>query len=64
MDLTATGILAGIALALAVMCGWVGARPAQAFGKPRLVPWRLLMLIAFALAVTALGHIVALLRGH
>jgi hypothetical protein len=64
VDLTTTAILAGVALALAVACGWIGAKPARPFGPPRLVPWRLLMLIAFAVAVAALGHIVALVRGR
>ena len=62
MNLTATAILAGVAIAVAVACGWVGARPAKPFGAPRLIPWRLLMLVAFALTVAALVHAVALLK--
>jgi hypothetical protein len=63
MNLTATAILGGAALAIAVLCGWLGARPAKALSAPRLVPWRLAMLLAFAVGVIALGHAVALLKG-
>jgi hypothetical protein len=62
MNLIATASVAGVALALALACGWMGARPAKALTAPRLTPWRLLMLVAFAVAVAALGHIVSLLR--
>ncbi|HEY1449022.1 MAG TPA: hypothetical protein VGF33_10840 [Caulobacteraceae bacterium] len=62
MNLTATLILVGAALASGVACGWLGARPAKPFGAPRLIPWRLLMLVAFALALAALVHAVALLK--
>ena len=60
MSLIASAILAGAAIAVTVLCGWMGARPAQPLGPPRLVPWRLLMLVFFAIGVAALGHIVAL----
>lgn len=63
MSLVAAGILAGVALVLAIGCGWMGARPAKALGAPRLVPWRMLMLIAFAVMVAALGHVVAVVKG-
>jgi hypothetical protein len=62
VNLIATAILAAAALAMAAACGWIGARPARPFGAPRLIPWRLLMLVAFALAVAALVHAVALLK--
>lgn len=62
MNLTATAILAAAALALAVACGWMGARPAKALQPPRLTPWRLLMMVAFAVMVAALGHAVTLLK--
>jgi hypothetical protein len=54
--------VAGVALALALACGWMGARPAKALTAPRLTPWRLLMLVSFAVAVAAIGHIVALIK--
>jgi hypothetical protein len=62
MNLFATALVAGVALAVALACGWMGARPAKALAAPRLTPWRLLMLLAFAVAVAALGHIVALMK--
>jgi hypothetical protein len=40
----------------------MGARPAKALQPPRLTPWRLLMMVAFAVMVAALGHAVTLLR--
>jgi len=63
VSLWVTAILAGVAVLACVVCGWLGARPAQPLGPPRLVPWRLMMLIFFALAVAAIGHIVALVKG-
>jgi hypothetical protein len=62
MNLTATAMVAGVALAVALACGWMGARPAKALTAPRLTPWRLLMLVAFAVGVAALGHIVTLIK--
>jgi hypothetical protein len=62
MNLIATAIVAGAALTLALACGWMGARPSKALAAPRLTPWRLLMLVSFAVAVAALGHIVALIK--
>jgi hypothetical protein len=62
MNLAASAIVAGVALALALACGWMGARPAKALTAPRLTPWRLLMLVSFAVAVAAIGHIVALIK--
>jgi hypothetical protein len=63
MSVGATIFVAGLAILAAVACGWLGARPAKALGPPRLVPWRLLMLIFFALSVAAIGHLVAVWRG-
>ena len=62
MNLIATAIVAGVALAVALACGWMGARPAKPLTTPRLTPWRLLMLVSFAVAVAAIGHGVALVR--
>ncbi|HEY1414404.1 MAG TPA: hypothetical protein VGF42_00800 [Caulobacteraceae bacterium] len=60
MSLTVTLILAAVSLAAAGLCGWLGARPAKPLSPPRLAPWRLLMLVFFAVGVTALGHLVAI----
>lgn len=64
MNLAWTIVLASVAAGLAILCGWLGARPARALSAPRLIPWRLLMLLAFTVAVIALGHGVALLKGR
>jgi hypothetical protein len=62
MALVPTVILAACALALTVLFGWLGARPANPLRGPRLVPWRFLMLLAFLAMVLAVVHVVALLR--
>jgi hypothetical protein len=63
MGLIPTAALAGLALALTILFGWLGARPARPHAEPRLVPWRFLMLLAFMGMVLTLVHLVALLRG-
>lgn len=62
MNLPVTLGLAGAALALTVLFGALGARPARPLAAPRLVPWRFLMLLAFLGVVAMLVHAVALLR--
>lgn len=62
MALVPTVILAACALALTVLFGWLGARPANPLRGPRLVPWRFLMLLAFLGLVLTLVHLAALLR--
>ena len=62
MPLVPTVVLAVCALALTVLFGWLGARPANPRRGPRLVPWRFLMLLAFLGMVLALVHLAALLR--
>jgi hypothetical protein len=55
--------LAAVALGLAVLFGWLGARPAKPLAAPRLTPWRLLMMLSFAVMVAALVHVIGLVRG-
>jgi hypothetical protein len=43
--------------------GWRGARPWDPRKGPRMIPWRLLMLLCAALELTLLIHLVALFRG-
>ena len=63
MELLPTLILAACALALTILFGWLGARPSRIFGRPRLAPWRFLMLLAFVAMIATLVHAVALVRG-
>ena len=46
MDMTTTLALIGAALALAVFAGWRGARPWDPRRGVRMMPWRLIMLLA------------------
>jgi hypothetical protein len=62
MTLTITLAAACVALALAVLCGWLGARPPDPTRGPRLVPWRMLMLISAAGVLALLVHAANLLR--
>ncbi|WP_366941095.1 hypothetical protein [Brevundimonas sp.] len=52
-------LLAG-ALIVGVFAGWRGAQPSD-FLKPRMVPWRFVMLLAGALAFLLLIHLGTLL---
>ena len=63
MDLTTTFLLAAGLAALAAFAAWRGARRPDPRRGPRLMPWRLLMMLAAAGFVYAAGHVVALLKG-
>jgi uncharacterized membrane protein YsdA (DUF1294 family) len=56
--------LAAVALVMTILFGWLGARPAQPLGPPRLIPWRFMMMLSFALVVAALVHAMSLVRGQ
>ena len=62
MDMSFTLFLAAGFLVLTVLFGWMGARPAKPLARPRLVPWRFLMLLTFVAMIATLVHAVALLR--
>jgi uncharacterized membrane protein YsdA (DUF1294 family) len=62
MDLTVTLVLAVGFLTLTILFGWIGARPARPLARPRLIPWRFFMLLAFVAMIAVLVHAVALLR--
>ncbi|MGH7018125.1 MAG: hypothetical protein ACRED8_13720 [Caulobacteraceae bacterium] len=64
MDLELTAALAAVFLALAVIFAIVGARPSLPMSPPRLAPWRLMMVFAFAATVVLLVHLVGLLRSR
>ena len=59
LDLTLGSMLA--AIALAALFGWLGARRPDPRKGPRLVPWRMLMVLAAAAALLLLVHAVNLL---
>jgi len=63
MDLTATLLMAAGLAALAGFAAWRGARGPDPKRGPRLMPWRLVMMLAAAGFVYAAGHAVALLKG-
>ena len=60
MSMTLTLSLLAGALTVAVFAGWRGARPSN-FLKPRMVPWRFIMLLAGALAFLLVVHVGTLL---
>lgn len=60
MSMTLTLSLLAGALIVAVFAGWRGGRPSD-FLKPRMVPWRFIMLLAGALAFLLIIHVGTLL---
>jgi len=46
MDMSLTLALTGAAVALAIFAGWRGARPWDPSRGVRMIPWRLVMLLA------------------
>ncbi|MEO8927228.1 MAG: hypothetical protein ABI306_08695 [Caulobacteraceae bacterium] len=62
MTLAVSLSIAAACLALTVLFGWLGARPATPLAPPRLVPWRFMMMIAFVGMIAMLVHAVALVR--
>jgi hypothetical protein len=60
MSMTLTLSLLAGALIVAVLAGWRGAQPSN-FLRPRLIPWRFIMLLAGALVFLLLIHLGALL---
>lgn len=62
MDLTITLVLFVLAIALMVFFGWQGARPLDITRtQPRMVPWRLLMVLMSVVLITLLVHLLQLL---
>jgi hypothetical protein len=53
-----------VAALLAALFGWLGARKPDPFRHPRLVPYRFLMLLAAAVVMVALVHLVDMARHH
>ncbi len=61
MDIVVTLFLAGGFLALAVFCGWRGARPSDPARGPRMAPWSLLMMLSAAGLLLIVVHLANLL---
>ena len=51
MGLPLTAVLLVVAMVLAGLFGWLGARPPNPHKGPRLLPYRLLMMLTAAVAV-------------
>jgi hypothetical protein len=60
LGLAPTLIIAGLTLGLTVFCGWRGAIPLKTILKPRMVPWRPLMVVSFVAWVAIMAHLVTL----
>ena len=60
MSMTLTLSLLAAALIVGGFAGWRGARPSD-FLRPRMVPWRFIMLLAGALAFLLMIHVGTLL---
>jgi hypothetical protein len=56
MDFIVTTALLALCAAMAVFCGWMGARPPNIHRGPRLIPYRLLMLTLAAGAFVLIVH--------
>ena len=61
MDLTVTLALVAAAVALTVFAGWRGARPWDPRRGVRMIPWRLIMVLAAAAVLVLLIHVGTLL---
>ena len=64
MDLTQTLASSAAFLTFALFAGWRGARPPNPHRGPRLAPWRFIMLLAAAVLMFLLGHLVHLLSAN
>ena len=57
-----TAVFLGVAAGLALVFGWLGARPPNPLKGPRLIPYRALMLACAALALLLAIHAVGFLK--
>ena len=61
MSLPLTLAIAAGLLTLALFAGWRGARPSNPAKGPRMIPWRMIMLLSAACLLPMLVHIVNLM---
>jgi hypothetical protein len=59
MDLTVTLIVLAVGAGLFVFGSWKSAQPADPL-KPRMAPWRLIMIVSGVVAILMLVHVVNL----
>jgi hypothetical protein len=60
MSLPLTLAIAAGLLALALVAGWRGARPPNPAKGPRMIPWRMIMLLSAACLLPMLVHVLNL----
>lgn len=60
MDLTVTLAIIAATVGLTVFAGWRGARPPDLIKGPRMIPWRLVMVLSAASTLYLLVHLAAL----
>ena len=63
MSLELTLVVLFAALAVAALANWRERRP-RVFGRPPLVPYPAVQMVALAVAILMLAHLVSLLTGH
>ena len=56
--------ISGAGLAVAAFAGWRGARPPNPMKGPRLMPWRMIMVLTAAVAIGLLGMALRMLGIH
>jgi len=57
MDVIITLLLIAAAVGLAALFGWLGARPPNPLKGPRMVPYRLLMILCAAAVLVLATHL-------
>jgi hypothetical protein len=67
MSLELTLAIAAGLLAITVFAGWRGARPSNPLKGPRMIPWRMIMLLSAACLLPMIVHVLNLVgvtTGH
>jgi hypothetical protein len=60
MDFPQTLAISAGLLVLTLGAGWLGARPPNPHKGPRMVPWRMIMLLSAAVLMVVLAHLLNL----
>ena len=60
MEWQTTAIAAGVGALITALCGWMGARPPNPHKGPRLLPYRLFMVLGATFVILMLVHLVNL----